>query len=299
MGHDKFTLGIFFKRKFYVHRIFGLCFILQWFATVYNFVTDYENYASTIFVWSLPCNGILQSVTAAYYFRHLPSVKRLQSSGFFDDRFSIAYEVVVENIFYSSRYAFQALYLNYNWNNSSIPLMLVEQAWVFFPYVIRKAFPRTSMRSNFKDVENKHALYWYGIWVVKFGILWNKHVHGYYLNYKIFLDEVNNEMAIYRMRLLHIFLFWAVTVSFFFHTLKFKKMIGLYFSFGLYVVVVFSVVFTGWNILQLFIHDINPLLLGIIVVGAVNNIVFRDYQNVYQIFVCLALNYVRSQRDIF
>ena len=63
---------LFFARKFFYHRVSGLVYLIQYALAFYLYFKDYDAFLKSPLVWSLPLNGVIQSVTAIYTFTFLP-----------------------------------------------------------------------------------------------------------------------------------------------------------------------------------------------------------------------------------
>ena len=51
---------LFFRKKFGLHRILGLSYLVQLAAAVGLYFYDYERYLGSVLVWSLPLNAVAQ-----------------------------------------------------------------------------------------------------------------------------------------------------------------------------------------------------------------------------------------------
>lgn len=67
-----FLYYLFFSPKFFVHRVVGLVYLLQYALAFAWYFADYEGFRASPLIWSLPLTGVLQSVTAIYTFTFLP-----------------------------------------------------------------------------------------------------------------------------------------------------------------------------------------------------------------------------------
>jgi hypothetical protein len=72
-----FLIELFFSKKFILHRVTGLSYLLQFAASFYFYFKDYNFYYSSFLIWSLPLTGFLQSIIASYTFWFLPKVRLL------------------------------------------------------------------------------------------------------------------------------------------------------------------------------------------------------------------------------
>lgn len=62
---------MFFQRKFIIHRLLGLSYLLQFTYACILWATSADFYGSWVSL-TLPASGVVQTVTAMYYFRFLP-----------------------------------------------------------------------------------------------------------------------------------------------------------------------------------------------------------------------------------
>lgn len=198
-GEGFVLFHLFFNSKFTFHRFLGLCYLCQYVAATYLYWTDYERFAASPFIWSLPLNGVIQSLTATYYFKFLRSTGEGEdpppqaypthaaaaeatdvgrctfAAGYYGDKGTLSHSFVKENIFYSMILMFQWLYMS----DRFYPAMqkklgpVVEAVFVFLPYlVLRPWFPKTSFRdsltgdSKTQTQQNKNWFY-YATWITK------------------------------------------------------------------------------------------------------------------------------------
>ena len=108
--------NLFVNSKFSVHRIFGLLYLIQWFSALFLYWYNYNYFINSILIWSLPLNGIVQSLSATYYFSFLP---RKADPGYYSDKSALSYDFVKENIFFAVILGFQWLY----YSNDFYPLI--------------------------------------------------------------------------------------------------------------------------------------------------------------------------------
>jgi hypothetical protein len=226
---------LFVNKKFGVHRIFGFCYLVQWFASLYYYYADYDWYSKSFLIWSLPLNGVVQSITATYYFSFLPNKI---DPGYYSDKSSLSYDFVKENIFFAVILMFQFLYYCDNYYQAIRQSVTGEYLFVFFPYFFRNLVPKSSFRDSINDPKNKSAknktFYFIVTWITKIFYVWAKHYIGFFMNYLRFLNRVTPEQQ-YHMYFLLIFSACATTISMFLHTLKFKGYIGPKTSYILYM----------------------------------------------------------------
>ena len=274
---------LFFSAKFSVHRVLGLAYLFAYAAAWWLYVTDYARFAASPLPWALPLMGVVQSLTAVYYFRFLP---KKVDPGYYSDKGTLNYAFITENIFYAMILMWQWVYMDARFFGpasaataaASPPLVrgalaLAEGVWTFLPYqLIRPFFPKTRFRDGLendgnKTTDNAFFLYW-GTVVTKAFYLWAKWYIGHYLNYLRFLGLLNGDerREIYRLLLFSAF---ATTISVFLHTLKFKGYIGPKTSFGIYMI---SYLLTFWSMVALrHIFVANAGLVAITAVAALLN----------------------------
>ena len=96
------------QTRFLVHRIFGLAYLIEWFASIYLYLSNYPVYLASPLVWSLPLTGVIQSITAVYYFWFLP--KKQDDPGYYSDKSTLSYNFVKENVFFAGLLLFQCIY---------------------------------------------------------------------------------------------------------------------------------------------------------------------------------------------
>lgn len=234
--HFPWTLyNLFVHPKFAVHRVFGFVYLIQWFSSLYYYYADYEWYVNSHLVWSLPLNGVIQSLTATYYFSFLP---KKVDPGYYSDKSALSYDFVKENIFFAVLLMFQFLYYSDNFYGLIRKSVTGEYLFVFFPYLFRSLVPKSSFRDSLNDPRNKSAqnktFYIVVTWVTKIFYVWAKHYIGFFMNYMRFMGRINAEQQ-YHMYFLLIFSACATTISMFLHTLKFKGYIGPKTSYLLYM----------------------------------------------------------------
>jgi hypothetical protein len=229
------AFSLFFNKKFSIHRVFGLVYLVQWFMSLYYYLFEYEAYINSSLVWSLPLNGVIQSLTATYYFSFLP---KKADPGYYSDKSALSYDFVKENIFFAVILMFQFVYYSDNYYNLIRKSITGEYVFVFFPYFFRSLVPKSSFRDALNDGRNKSeqnkTFYIIVTWVTKVFYMWAKHYIGFFMNYMRFMDRITAEQK-YHMYFLLIFSACATTISMFLHTLKFKGYIGPKTSYILYM----------------------------------------------------------------
>jgi len=233
----------------------------------------------------MPLNGVIQSVTATYYFAFLP---KKVDPGYYGDKGSLSFFFVAENIFFASILAFAFLY------NSDMfypmfrtfPGTILEHFFVFLPYLVRPLFPKTSFRDGIKNNRNKSDsnfyFYYIGTWITKIFFVWAKWFIGFFLNYLRYMNKLTPEHQQEQFRLL-LFSTFATTIAMFLHTLKFKGYIGPKTSFGIYI---FSYMCTFYSIVCMFdLFISSPMLIAFTLFGVVLNFTPVWAQHIGQILV--------------
>ena len=217
---------LFVDPKFAVHRVFGFVYLIQWFAALYLYYADYAYFSNSLLVWSLPLNGVVQSLSATYYFSFLP-IKA--DPGYNSDKSALSYDFVKENIFFAVILMFQWLYYSDRFYDLIRKSITGEYVFVFFPYVFRSLVPKTSFRDSLNDTRNKSnqnkTFFIVVTWITKCFYVWAKHFIGFFMNYMRYMNRISAEQQ-YHMYFLLIFSACATTIAMFLHTLKFKGYIG-------------------------------------------------------------------------
>ncbi|KAI9337898.1 hypothetical protein DFJ73DRAFT_848603 [Zopfochytrium polystomum] len=288
-----FLYKLFFSRQFFVHRVVGLFFLLQYAAAFYLYFLDYPGFRASPLVWSLPATGLFQSITAVYTFTFLP--KKAKDGGYFGDKSILSYPFIIENSFYAMILFFQWTYYDDTLFKYISGSVVIEQAIVFFPYVLRTQWPKTSFRDSYDNKRNRSAardlFFSVAITVTKMFYIWAKHYIGYFLNYARFMNRMNDEEIQYIYYIL-VFSSFATTISIFLQTLKFKKYIGARTSFVTYFLSYFGTFYGFVRIDPIFYRnlDLTLLTLG----GVLLNFRGWELQWGYQLAVCLLLNASRG-----
>jgi len=235
----------------------------------------------------MPLTGFLQTVIAVCTFTFLK--KGTTEQGYYGDKYTMTYEFICENLFYSGLLLYQAVYYDPYFYEMLKMTVVPEIVLVFLPYmVIRPFVPKTSFRTsiyNLKDkTEANREFYYYSIIVTKTFYIFAKHFLGYYYNYVRYADRITEDQM-YWIRLMNIFAGLATTVSIFLHTLKFKKYIGPRASMLGYIASYMATFYAVYMTLPTIIGtwDILLLTMGGI---AINFLSFR-YQLSYQSLLSL------------
>jgi hypothetical protein len=287
--------NLFVHPKFAVHRVFGFAYLIQWCAALYLYFADYEYFARSSLVWSLPLNGVVQSLTATYYFSFLP---RKVDPGYYSDKSSLSYDFVKENIFFAVILMFQWLYYSDAFYGPIKKSITGEYLFVFFPYFFRSLVPKSSFRDALKDPRNKsdknRTFYIVVTWVTKVFYVWAKHYIGFFMNYMRFLDRISAEQQ-YHMYFLLIFSACATTILMFLHTLKFKGYIGPRTSYLLYMASYLATFYSFLRIGDVFLR--SPDLVLVALGGVLLNFSPVWCQWTYQVLVAALLFGMRSGND--
>ncbi|TPX37560.1 hypothetical protein SmJEL517_g00450 [Synchytrium microbalum] len=288
-----FLYKLFFSRKFIVHRIVGLIYLIQWFTSLYLYSFKYKTYYNSPLIWALPLTGISQSVVAIWTFTFLPKNKK--DGGYFGDKSIMSYPFIIENSFFALLNMFQFMYFNDAYYPWIVKSFVVEQCFVFFPYFLRYLWPKTSFRDSVDNTRNRSVaqgdFFKLAIMVTKIFYVWAKHYIGFFLNYARFLNRIDEYQAacVYQVA---IFGASAITISIFLQTLKFKGYIGAKTSFVLYFL---SYMGTFYGFAQMFpIFYENMDLTLICAVGTAINFLPTPVQWAYQILLFFLLNNARQ-----
>ncbi len=250
---------------------------------------SYETFKSSFLIWSLPLTGVIQSIIAALTFTFLSRTKA--DPGYYSDRGTLSYAFIVENSFFAGLLLFQWLYYSdyfYSFINNSI---IIDNIFVFLPYIFRQLWPKTHFRDSINSQKNKTApnrnFYIIATTITKIFYIWAKHYIGYFLNYVRFFNRINSEQTSY-IYLLLIFSAFATTISIFLHTLKFKGYMGPRLSFILYMISYLSTFYSFIRIYEIFLihYDITFYVL----IGVLLNFQSLYYQHMYQIFLLILFN---------
>lgn len=292
-----FLYKLFFSRQFIVHRVVGLSFLLQYIACFYLYLSNYERFKKSALIWTLPLTGLFQSINAVYTFTFLP--KKQKDGGYFGDKSIMSYPFIIENSFFALILFFQWIYYDDTLVKLISQTVLIEQVFVFFPYILRTRWPKTSFRDALDNkrnrTEKKNFFFMCAILVTKAFYIWAKHYIGYFLNYARFLDRVNDNEKYYVSNV-HIFSSFATTISIFLQTLKFKRYIGSRTSFIIYFLSYMGTFYGFASIWPTFFRnlDLTLITLG----GLIVNFGSWELQWGYQIAVMMLLNASRSGLDM-
>jgi len=291
------TFDLFFvKHRFKSHRFFGFSFLVQYLAAIYLYIFRYESYLNSMFVWSVPLNGLVQSVNAALTFKFLP---KREDSGFaaVADKGVLSYYTVVENSFYATQLLFVCCYLQHDiramlFRTERFPFMrLVEFAFVFFPFYFRDFWPKSRIGASLENNKNKtdknRTMLVISTYAIKGFYLFGKHFMGFFPNYLIFLGRIPAGSE--RQRLLfgvEVLSAYSCTISIFIHTLKFKGYIGPLTAMVAYDIIIPGFAYLFWNMRSIIFENVD--LVAICMVGLCLNLCPRPTWHIYQACVFLA-----------
>jgi len=285
-------IHLFFSRKFIIHRLTGLFYLIQYFAALFYYFYDYENFKNSVIIWLLPLTGLFQSVTAIYTFTFLP--KKTNDGGYFGDKGTLSYNFIVENSFFALILLYQWVYYNDTIFGLFKSSVIIENAFCFFPYIIRILWPKTRIRDALQNTRNKseqnYTFFIIVTWITKFFYVWAKHYIGYFLNYVRFLNRIS-EGEKYHIYLLLIFSAFATTVAVFLHTLKFKHYIDPRLSFLIYQASYFATFYGFYQISGIFLANWDLTL--VVLVGLLLNFTDTKFQHSWQFVVAALLNMAR------
>jgi len=292
-----FLVVLFFSPKFFIHRVVGCLYLLQYIAVFYLYFADYPLLLRSGLTVTLPLTGFIQSVIAARTFTFLPKGLTNSDPGYYSDKSTLSYRFVVENSFFSLIALFQWVYYRHDiyYAMRTTPLTLVENIFTFLPYAFRPLWPKTSFRDSLKMSEKNKTkenrnFFIIVTWITKVFYVWAKHYIGFFLNYVRFLDRVTEEER-YHIFLLMTFGAFATTISMFLHTLKFKKHIGPRTSYIIYMASYLATFYSFIRISSCFFANLD--LTFITFVGLVLNFSSYKVQVAYQAFVMVLLNCMR------
>lgn len=290
---EHWFIHLFFGRKFFVHRIVGLLFLVQWTAAVVLYLFAYETFLNSMLVWSVPITGLIQSITAALTFTFMPR-KVDPGITFLSDKSALSYFFIIENSFFEMLLTFQWLY----YSDFFFPIMrwlvIPEIIYVFFPYAIRPLWPKTRFRDALQNTKNKsdanRTFMIASTWIIKIFYIFAKHYIGYFLNYVRFLDQITYDEQ-YQVYGLMITSSFATTISIFLHTLKFKGYIGPRTATIIYEV---SYIVTGYYFLRMFsVFAANPEIALLTFIGLLINFLSVYFQQLWQLIMCGTLYAIR------
>jgi len=286
-------------QSFHIHRYVGLLYLVLWVWSLGLYYWNYSFYANKSGLdWWLPLIGLIQSITAAYYFTFLPAKS---DPGYYSDKSTLSIQFVRENSYFAVLLLWQCLYMS-----SFFYPLLHQQIWlelimVFIPYVFRDIFwPKTHFRDSLSNTQNKSFgnRYFFTIstWVTKCFYLWAKHYIGFFLNYVRFLNQITSDQQYH----LHLMLIWsgfATTIAMFLHTLKFKGYLGPRTAMCIYIASYMATFYSFVRIYDIFMTH-NTLVL-ITFFGLVCNVwLGSKAHHVYQVLLGMGCLYVRMNARV-
>ncbi|KAJ3098523.1 hypothetical protein HDU96_011053 [Phlyctochytrium bullatum] len=292
-----FLYKLFFSKTHLVHRLGGLAYLIQWAIAFRLYFWYYEDFINSYVVWTLPLTGVFQSVNAAFAFRFLSRTKK--DGGYFGDKSVLSHPFVVENSFFALCLFFQWVYFNNRFAGLISSTVISEQTFVFFPYLIRQLWPKTSFRDSMANAKNrtdKNDLFvTFTILVTKVFYIFCKHIIGFYLNYVRFLDRITpaDVRNVYHVSLFSAF---ATTIAVFVQTLKFKRYIGPRTS-AIIVVLSYALTMQGFFKLGDVVSS-HPDLMAISMIGLVLNFGPFPVHVGWQVAMALLLNASRAGVDL-
>lgn len=280
---------LFLQRKFGLHRMWGLGYLVQWFAALFLYWSDYERFEQSFLVWSLPLSGFLQTIIAVRAFHFLPKGK--DDQGYYTSGRVMSYDFMAENLFFSGILLWQWLYFTDRINNGLIKRVPpIEYVLTFFPYQFRFLFPKTSFRKSLNDGKNSNDVnrrfFYVATIITKIFYVWAKHFIGFFLNYVRFLDRLEPEQQ-YHLYFMLIMSCSATTISMFLQTLKVKGYMGPKTSFVLYMISYLSTFYSFFRISGIFF--VNTDLVVFTLIGVVVNFSPKALHGPYQLLVALSL----------
>ena len=233
---------------FRVHRLGGLCFLIQYALSWYFFFTDYNWYKTSFLVWSLVLNGCIQATSAIIQIG--PTLNKKDEGEYFGNKHAtVSFDFVAENLYYQILTTFSSLYYYpqfYNALRSNAFGQVIEIIFVFLPYlVIRPFFPKTKLRDAIKkDSEvatDDHKIFFLiANWAIKIFVLGAKHYVGFFTNtvrYLGGLSSAEDEKLLQFMMLANA---GTVSISTFLHTLKFKNQLSPKVSMSVYLMFLYT-----------------------------------------------------------
>ena len=290
---DHWFIHLFFGRKFFLHRIVGLIFLIQWTLAIVLYLFMYDVFLHSPLVWTVPITGLIQSIIAAYTFTFMPR-KIDPGITFLSDKSALSYFFIIENSFFEMLLAFQWLYYSDTLYPYMQYLIFPELIYVFFPYAIRPLWPKTRFRDALQNTKNKsdsnRTFMIVSTWIIKVFYIFAKHYIGYFLNYVRFLNTITPDEQ-YQVYGLMITSSFATTISIFLHTLKFKGYIGPKTATIVYEV---SYIVTGYYFLRMFsVFAANPEIALLTFAGLLINFSSIYIQQFWQAIMCGLLYSVR------
>jgi len=283
-------INLFFQWKFGLHRMVGLSYLIQYAIVTFLFFYDYAAFLRSPLIITLPITGVIQTIVAIYTFTFLP--KTQVNPGYYNDKTTMSYPFIKENLFFTGLLCFQWLYYNDRLYQPFWKVFFpLEYLFVFLPYVFRFLFPKTRFRDGIaalKKEKANYSFYYYLTYLTKIFYIWAKHYIGFFLNYLRFINGATayDQKCVYMLLISACF---ATTIAMFLHTLRFKRYVQGTTSFGTYVVAYLST-FVGYGLI-FHVFFAHPLLFAITLVGLVLNLINLRLFDVYQICVMLSFHF--------
>jgi len=223
------------------HRVGGFIFLLCWSYSAFYAWMDPFRLIETPWLLLAATAGLMQAITASFYFRFLPPKKE---NGLYANTGVISRLFVEENIFFQMMTTFGVMLYtpqSRDWMLSTPGVDMLARIMVYLPYVlVRPHFPKTSFSDNYgsKNLKGERytILFEGGIRVVKLLFLWSKHVMGQALQAAIWTKTMSNDVLIVSLIPLLVLNVGTVSIGVFLHTLRFKFKVPAWFTFGTYVV---------------------------------------------------------------
>jgi hypothetical protein len=205
---------------------------------------------------------------------------------------------VHENAFFALFSIFGSVYYHAGYRHSmqnSVIGRIVELIFVFFPYVlIRPFFPTTSFSnagtSRLGRSEKNRRFYEIATLAVKIFYLWAKYFIGFFINFMVFLDLLNEEWLLHGMFLLNV---GTVSLAVFLHTLRFRKVLPPRLTFSLYLLQIYATFSAIPTAYRLFVS--HPKLCALCCAGLLANLTRRRV--LHAVWSVLAL-YLLTQTEI-
>jgi hypothetical protein len=156
---------------------------------------------------------------------------------------------------------------------SNLPGRILEILFVFWPYIaIRTWYPVTRFSNAGKTTNGRttanEKFYKTATLMVKFFFLWAKYFLGFFINFMVFLDLVNDE----NWKLIHGQLLLntgTVSIAMFLHTLRFKKVLPARFTMSIYLAQIYATFSAVPFAYTMFVS--HPKLCGVCVAGLLGN----------------------------
>lgn len=292
-------IKLFFTRKFIVHRLTGLFYLIIWTLALLYYAISYDRFLKSHLTWLVPVMGVIQSITAIYTFTFLPR-KADPGITYLSDKSALSYFFIVENSFFELLLMFQWLYYSDFFYNVFKESVVIEIVFVFFPYAFRPLWPKTRLRDALKSEKNKSAqnrkFMLASNYIIKVFYIFAKHYIGYFLNYVRFLDRINpyEQYLVFGLMITSSF---ATTISIFLHTLKFKGYIGPRTATIIYES---SYILTGYYFLQMFTVFVkSPDIALLTFIGLLINFGSFYLQQFYQVIIVFLLYSIRYNVDLY